>query len=382
MVNQVSEAVQDGLLCRETNVSGQPTPAALQLVSDAIAFDTLALSYVLEEPFVSQCMSAGIRAANVSVVGEATWDDTLRRLDADLIKIEQHPLLQLAVSAEDVLKAARSGRMAVMLATQDAGMIGPNFWRLSLLHRLGIRSLGLSYTSSNDFADGCGEPRNAGLTFLGKEFIAAVNELPMILDLSHVGHRSREEALELADWPACTHANAYSLNANDRNIKDAIAIGVTQKGGVISVCGLPQTVQAEAPSLEDLLDHIEYFCRLVGYEKVGIGLDLNEGFRGTTAIPPASVRWRTLRPDIFGTVEDFHHARYPRGLETITDLPNIAQGLLDRGWEGSLITGVLGGNWLNFVRQAVDNRQSTPQATNPKVSENSAASSVVAQVSQ
>lgn len=340
-----------------------PSAEARRIVRDATVFDTLALNYTLREPFTTRCLEAGVKAANVTIVGEASWDETLNTLDTMLQRIERHPHLRLATTAAEVREANRAGYMAVVLVTQDAGMIGPHLWRLQLLHRLGVRSIGLSYTSANDYADGCGELRDAGLTFLGREFIATVNELPLILDLSHVGHRSRAEAAALAAWPSSTHANAFAVTPNDRNIKDEVALAIAGKDGMVSVCGLPRSVKANAPTVGDLAEHIAYFARLVGVEHVGIGFDFVAGLKGTTDAPASSVRWRTLRPDIFGTVQDFHTTEYPRGIEAIGDLPNVAQQLIDRGWAEVDIVAVLGGNWLAYMDRAIDRRLAAADRT-------------------
>ena len=88
-----------------------------------------------------------------------------------------------------------AGRLAVIPGTQGSSMIGKELARVGILARLGFRFFGLAYTGATLFADGCGEKRDAGLSFLGEELIAAVNETAMILDLSHTGHRSRAEAV-------------------------------------------------------------------------------------------------------------------------------------------------------------------------------------------
>lgn len=340
----------------ETGEAYQAGQLAKSIAQKAMIFDTLALKYVTDEPFCVKCHQAGVKAANVTIVGEASWEKTLRTVDEMLDKIERSPVLKLATTAEEVMSVSQAGFMAVVLVTQGAGMIGDQLWRLSLLHKLGVRSIGLSYTTSNDYADGCGETRNAGLTFLGRDFIQAVNELPLILDLSHVGHKSREEATELAHWPACTHANAFSLVPNDRNIKEETALAISAKGGVISACALPKTVRNSNPTVDDLIDHLEYFKKLIGETKIGIGFDFSEGLQVTKSIPAASIKWRTQRPDIFGTVDDFYSTSFPKGIETIMDLPNVIQGLLDRGWSEETIEATMGNNWIDFMKRAVDDR--------------------------
>jgi membrane dipeptidase len=120
------------------------------------------------------------------------------------------------------------------------------------------------------FADGCGERRDAGLTFVGKELVEAANGLKLILDLSHVGHRSREEAVKLSHAPVCMHSNSYSINANDHNTCDAAAKAIAEKGGVMGVCALPKTVWPQNATLDWLIDHIDYYVKLLGVDHVGL----------------------------------------------------------------------------------------------------------------
>jgi membrane dipeptidase len=221
------------------------------------------------------------------------------------------------------------------------------------MHRLGMRYFGLAYTGATLLADGCGETRDAGLTFLGKEAIEVVNGLPLILDLSHSGHTARAEATELARAPVCTHSNAYAVNPNDRNTKDETAKALAAKGGMVGICGLPRSVHNDNPTIGHMLDHCDHYRKLIGAEHIGIGLDFTEAYQASGNVLPESRRWRTYRPDIFGTVDDFLTQTYPKGLQTILELPNFTQGLIDRGYTESEVAGILGGNWLRHFKRFV-----------------------------
>jgi membrane dipeptidase len=328
-------------------------PDAIRLTRESVVFDCLSLYYTLDEPYTDRILEGGVNACNVTFAAEIGWDQTLERIEKGLEKVEKSVNMMLATSAADILKAKEQGRLAIILGTQGAAMIERELWRVGILARLGCRIIGLAYTPGNLFADGCGEVRDAGLSFLGREFVDAVNEQPMILDLSHSGHRARAEATERARAPVCTHSNAYALNANDRNTKDETVKAMVAKGGVIGACGLPRSVKPENPTLDDLLDHIDHFTKLVGHERVGIGLDFTEAYQESKQVLPESRRWRTLRPDIFGTVDDFLTQSYPTGLHSIRLLPNLTQGLLDRGYGEAEAAAILGGNWLRTFERFV-----------------------------
>ena len=319
----------------------------------AAVFDCLGLFYVLDEPYATRCLEAGVDICNVTFALESTWDETMSAVDEGFARIERSSVLALARDSAEIEAARAAGRLAVIPGTQGSSMIGKELARVGILARLGFRFFGLAYTGATLFADGCGERRNAGLSFLGRELITAVNETPMILDLSHTGHRSRAEAVTLARAPVCTHSNAWHHVPNDRNTKDETVRAIVAKGGMMGACCLPLSVSPADPTLDDLIDHIDHFRALVGAEHVGIGLDFTEAYKESKVVLPESIRWRTLRPDIFGTVDAFVSQRYPEGIGGIRELPNLTRRLFERGYGEGEAAGILGANWLRtFTRFA------------------------------
>jgi membrane dipeptidase len=326
--------------------------AVLAFHRDTFVFDGLSIAYVLEDKYAERCLAGGVNATNVTFALEENWDHVTRNIETYLAKIERSPLLMLCTCADDLLKAKAKGKLGVMFGTQGASMLDDKIGRLELLVRLGLRFLGLAYTTANNFGDGCGEKRDAGLTYLGEELIALANTLPVIVDLSHCGHRTRAEATALARAPVCTHSNADGLRPNGRNTTDLTVKAMAAKGGMIGVCGLPQSLADGTPTLDDLLDHVDYLVKLAGVAHVGIGMDYVEAYRDQVTVvpPPSVVLWRTRRPDIFGSLASFGRQPYPIGVETVRKLPNLTQGLLDRGYTKEQTTAILGGNWLRTIR--------------------------------
>jgi membrane dipeptidase len=320
--------------------------SAVALTREVFVFDCLGLFYVLSEPYATRCLQAGVNACNVSFALENSWDETLRNVDEGFALIEENPVLTRAETAADIRRAREKGRLAIIPGTQGSSMIDKELGRVGVLARLGFRFFGLAYTGATLFADGCGERRDAGISFLGQELIDAVNGTPMMLDLSHTGHRSRAEAVALARAPVCTHSNAWHHVPNDRNTKDETVRAIVAKGGIMGACCLPRSVKPENASLDDLIDHIDHFRDLVGAGHIGIGLDFTEAYKETGVVLPESRRWRTLRPDIFGLVEDFVTQRYPEAIGSICELPNLTQRLLERHYSEDEVAGILGANWL------------------------------------
>jgi len=183
-----------------------------------------------------------------------------------------------------------------------------------------------------------------------------MNELNIIIDLSHCGHRTRAEATELAKWPVCTHSNAYAVVPNDRNTKDETIRAIVAKGGNVGLCGLPRSVSPDGrPTLAQMVEHARHIVGLVGHDHLGLGFDFVEGWVEATKAgrmahkPP---KWRVLRPDIFGSVDDFFTDTYPVGIHSIRLLPNLTQAFFDEGWTRDQVAGLLGGNWLRHFKAA------------------------------
>jgi membrane dipeptidase len=319
----------------------------------AYVFDGLSIAYTLDEKYTERLVAGGVDGTNVTFALEEDWDTVLRNVEKYLTKIEKNPHLELCLTAADLRAAKQKGKVGVIFGTQGASMLEDKIWRLETLVRMGLRILGLAYTTANAFGDGCGEKRDAGLTYLGEELIGMVNEMPVILDLSHCGDRTRAEATALARAPVCTHSNAAALRPNGRNTTDDTVKAMVAKGGMIGVCGLPHSLADANPTLDDLLNHADHFVKLVGVEGVGIGMDYVEGYQDQANVvaPPSVVTWRTRRPDIFGPLSAFGRQPYPQGVEGAAKLPNLTAGLFARGYKETDVGAIMGGNWLRCIEK-------------------------------
>ncbi len=334
-----------------TGSNAKPDPAVLH--QNSLVLDALTPLYVLDEPYTKGLVEGGVSAGFLSVASPQPWDEVLRRTETALAKIEKNPTLMLATKAADFRKAKAQGKIALVLITQAADMIDRDPARVRILYDMGFRVLGVCYTFASLLGCGCGELRDGGLTFLGKDFVAAVNELPIMLDVSHAGHQTSLDAVKLARAPVVTHGNAYAITPNDRNKKDDVLKIVTEKGGVIGLNAMPRPVDPDDPSLEHMLRHVDYITGKFGMHSMGLGLDYVEGFKREGKVLPQSVRNRTLRPDIFGSVDDFLHQDYARNLEKIEKLPNLTRGLLERKYNDADVRGILGENWLRAFERFV-----------------------------
>lgn len=207
---------------------------------------------------------------------------------------------------------------------------------LSMWWDLGLRMIGLAWTGTR-YCGGTGEP--GPLTDEGRQLISAMADYNFILDLSHMDEAAAYESLDRYEGPVmATHANCAALmrgSETNRHLPDDVIRGLIEREGVIGVIPLNTFLKAgwlrkngsrrEEVPLDALIAHIDHICQLAGNsEHAAIGSDFDGGF-GLQSIPPE--------------------------LDSIADLPLIAQKLMERGYTETDAANVLGGNWLRFLRR-------------------------------
>jgi Zn-dependent dipeptidase, microsomal dipeptidase homolog len=167
------------------------------------------------------------------------------------------------------------GRPGALLALEGADGLEGDFAALRLLHRLGLRMLGLTWNNANWAADGVMEPRGGGLTQAGRELVRACNELGIIVDVSHLSERAFWETLEESAQPViASHSNARSVCDHPRNLRDDQIKAIIDAGGLIGLTFVPWFVKdGETTGPEDLIPHIERVLELGGERVLALGSD-------------------------------------------------------------------------------------------------------------
>lgn len=308
---------------------------------------------------VAALRAGNVAAVNVTVSGlladfEEACDDIaawLGRVDAP-----SSPW-RIVERVEDIHTARREGRIGLIMGWQNMRAISDRLERLQLFHRLGVRVMQLTYNERNFIGDGCLEPADQGLSLFGRDVVREMNRLGMAIDLSHVGHRSAREAIEISAAPVLlTHANAKAVSDVPRNKPDEVMKAVAAKGGLvgISVYG-PMCWNGDAarrPSLEDFYRHLDHAVGLVGPEHVSLGTDfpvvadlasVEAVIQMTLDRYPAAI---TRYAAAFGNDV---RTRYLSDCGSPAELGNVTRLLVAKGWSETDIAGFLGGNYLRVL---------------------------------
>ncbi len=245
--------------------------------------------------------------------------------------------------ADDVLRARQEGRLA-LLPTVEFLAIGNELHRVGVLHGMGVRLAGLTYTRKSYLGDGQLERTDCGLSELGVEVVRRMNDLGMIVDLSHVGTRSALDAIELSRAPTTfSHNASYTLRPTSRTRKDEELRACAEKGGLICITAVPNSLSDDPnQDINCVLDHYDYMVKLVGVEHVGIGTDTMAGDH----VGFHRVLLGRGAPDRFP-------APYLSGLESPADGRNIVRGLIARGYADADIIRIAGQNALDLIRRVV-----------------------------
>lgn len=259
--------------------------------------------------------------------------------------IDENEKLLHVVSPTD-LDALGNGRLGITFHFQNTTPLGDDLSLLEAYRRLGLRMIQLTYNHRNAVGDGCMDLADRGLTGFGRDLVAEMNRLGMVIDLSHTGRRTTLEAIEASIHPTVfSHSNARRLFDHPRNITDQQIRAVAERGGLVGVNAVSSFLRADGVGahLSDLLDHIDYLVEMIGPARVCLGLDF------WTDGDPNFAAWTQSR---FWTADDLsRYVTWPAQIAGPGHFPRLAEGLAARGYSPQSIAAIMGHNWIRLFRE-------------------------------
>jgi membrane dipeptidase len=191
--------------------------------------------------------------------------------------LDKHPDV-IHITNWSQIKTLSNGEIGAFLTLEGVDPIGNDLHKLNLLYRLGVRSVGLTWNYANLAADGALEPRNSGLSDLGRQIIQFNNQYRLLSDVSHLNEAGFWEVLEQADYPIASHSNARAVYDHARNLSDEQARALFAKKGTVHVLYLPDFLKSSqdgTAAIDDVLRHIDHFCSIGGVKHIGLGSDFD-----------------------------------------------------------------------------------------------------------
>lgn len=334
-------------------VDGCGSPAGFSADPDAPLTDSV----------IDEVRKSGITCVNVTVgtVGNRPESEVLEGMFRDIgyweNELDRHPDVFLKVkSMNDIALAESSGRLGLILGLQDGVFFQNDLQRLEMLRRFGVRIIQPTYNVRNLLGDGCMEPDDAGLSKAGHASIARMNELGILVDLSHCGRKTSMDAIAASKRPiAFTHTGCAAVCDHPRNKTDEQLRAIAEKGGVAGIYFMPYLRTSGQPTSQDLIQHLEHAIDVAGEEHVGLGTD--------GGVPTVQ-----LTPEFMKAHKEEVEARRKAGIgapgetgDVYTFLPDLnsnrrfemlAGMLAARGHSQSRIRKILGENFIRLFRSA------------------------------
>ena len=296
-----------------------------------------------------------LRKGNVNVINAtvATWENysqTLANISTWYSRFNNRPEISLIKNVNDILKSADNNKTGIIMGFQNASPIENNLDYLYTFNELHVKIIQLTYHERNLLGNGCYERSDEGLSNFGIDAIKIMNDIGILIDLSHVGITTTIETIERSEKPvAITHATPKSYYNVPRNKTDESLKLMASKGGVVGVTAIaPFLKNGNDSTIEDYVDAISYTIDLIGLDHVAIGTDFTQD-------QPESF-WKyigsqqgTKFPSTF--TDTTNPSNYPINFETPDKFPDLINTMKNKGFANNEIAKVLGLNWIRIFQE-------------------------------
>ena len=236
----------------------------------------------------------------------------------------------IARTPDDLFRLKQVGQKAIFLGIENGYALGKDVNNVQKFRDMGVSYITLCHNGDNDLCDSArGKGEWKGLSPLGKQMVAEMNRLGVMVDISHAAESTFYDVLACSRYPIiASHSSARALCNHPRNLTDDQLKAIAGQGGVVQLCLYKGFIneEAEKASVSDAIRHINHMVDLIGVEHVGIGSD----FDGDGELI---------------------------GCRASNELINITMHLLKEGYSETDISRIWGGNFLRVMRQVQSARQ-------------------------
>ncbi|NNF91858.1 MAG: membrane dipeptidase [Boseongicola sp.] len=306
------------------------------------------------EKIFRQMREGGVDAVHVTISYHEMFRETVLNFEAWNRWFERHPdLILKGTTAADIDLARDTGRTAIFFGFQNPSPIEDDIGLVEIVHTLGARFMQLTYNNQSLLATGCYEDEDTGITRMGRQVIAEMNRVGLVIDMSHSADRSTIEAAEISERPiAITHANPFDWSPALRNKKDDVIRAVTERGGIFGFSLYPHHLKDKSDcTLDGFCEMVARTADRFGIDHFGIGSDLCQDQ------PDSIVEWmRTGRwtKDIDygeGSASNPGFPPMPGWFRDNRDFGNLETGLRATGMDDADVAKIMGGNWYRFFAE-------------------------------
>ncbi|MBZ0129656.1 MAG: dipeptidase [Rhodobacteraceae bacterium] len=307
------------------------------------------------EKIFRQMRDGGLDAVHVTIAYHENFRETVLNVEAWNRWFQRFPdLIFQGRQASDIALAQASGRTAIFFGFQNPSPIEDDIGLVEVWHALGARFMQLTYNNQSLLATGCYEADDSGITRMGREVIAEMNRVGMVIDMSHSAERSTLEAMEVSARPiAITHANPAFWHPALRNKSDHVLRALGQSGGMLGFSMYPHHLKNGPDcTIDDFAEMIARTAEMIGAEHLGIGSDLCQDQPDSVVEWMRNGRWTRTRDYGEGSANAAGFPDQPGWFRDNRDFGGLAAALARAGFSDAETGGIMGGNWARFYAQS------------------------------
>jgi len=327
-----------------------------KLYDEAIVVDGIIIARGWNEDSFTALKKSGYTGFNASL-DSFSFNRALISLNEWQKRIKNNPdKLIYATSAEDFETAKKEGKVAILLGFQNTTMINRSLENLDILYQAGTRWMQLTYNYRNFLGDGCTERTNSGLSDFGIEVVERLNELGIIIDLSHCGPQTTNDGIKFSKTGAMiNHSMCEALHKDHPRAKTDTQIkAMADKGGVLGIICLGYMIGPNLgteTTLETYIDHIDHAVKVGGIDHVALAADYP--IQGLEANGATRENWYVPRLTRFKPSYKVQWPPWIPELDTTDRYRHVARRLDKRGYSTGDIEKILGLNWLRYYKEVL-----------------------------
>lgn len=303
------------------------------------------------EKIFQQMRQGGVDAVHVTIAYHENFREMVARIEEWNLFFERFPtLIFQGKEAADVKLARDTNRTAIFFGFQNPSPIEDDIGLVEIVHSLGVRFMQLTYNNQSLLATGCYEAEDPGITRMGREVIAEMNRVGLVIDMSHSAERSTLEAIEISSRPiAITHANPAFWHDALRNKSDTVLRALAERGGMLGLSLYPHHLKDKTDcTLESFCDMVARTADLMGVEHIGLGSDLCQDHPDSVVEWMRVGRWTKQVDYGEGSKSQAGFPDMPEWFGDNRDFNNIESGLSAVGFSDTDVAAIMGENWLTF----------------------------------
>ena len=350
---------------KEYHAQGMTQSEAYPLMQAMVARE-IQTSGEAREQYLDFWAASGVNVACATFAGPIPFDQAFETSVSGIAQARSiidalDDRMLLVLKADDIERAQRDNKCGIVIDFQNTTAFSDKLERIELFHNMGLRMCQLTYNLGVLTGEGCTEIHKGGLTYFGQAVVQRLNELKIIVDVSHCSEQVGWDAMETSSSPVIvSHSCSAAVAYHDRGKSDELAKAIADQGGFLGVVIIPGFIQTtKEATLDDFVDHVIHLVNVMGLEHVGVGTDKAGPGPGTDSMiewpadmpmnRPGTFNYSGFRIEEHRLTNDYHIV----GFNDFRDWPNLTVKLAERGFNEDELRKLLGLNYLRVFRDVV-----------------------------